>query len=169
MPEIEIHGLDQLQRQLAAIAKEYTDKDAKGTMAFAMRRTMRVVRDEVKKNVPYDNRPGADDVHLRDNIVVRTAKKRDTPHGMTRVMVGIRNRDKNYVNNKKNRAAGRVGGQYKDYGKLYYAMMVEFGTSRAAPNRFMRKSWSASSGKLPGILKSELANSIQRTIKRLSK
>lgn len=167
MSEIEVKGLREFQSALVKIAEEYSEKDARRTLQFAMRRTLYTVRDEVIREVPYDAE--GDNIHIRDNVSVAMAKKRDTKPGHIMMKVGIRSRAKQYVNNKKNRREGRVGGIYKDYGLLYYARIVEFGSRDTPPNRFMTRSWARASPRLPELIKAELTASIERTLKRLKK
>ncbi len=165
MTTVKVFGLKELEQKLKALADEFGQKKAKSTLRSALRKAGVVVQKEAQRRVHVDKRKPDDGVHVRDNIIVTSAKK--TPPNVVAVNVTVRTRSKKYVNNAKNRRAGRVGGAYRDMGRLYYAKFLEFGTSKMPAYPFMRPAFEAKKGELPGIIRDELALAIDRAVKRL--
>lgn len=162
---VKVTGLRELEAKLKAIADEYGASKAKSPVSTALRKAGAVVQKEAQKRVRVDKRQPDDGVHVRDNIIVTAARKQ--PVGRVSMNVTVRNRAKQYVNNAKNRRAGRVGGKFKDFGRLYYARFLEFGTSKMPAYPFLRPAFETTKAQLPELIRNELAAAIDRTIARL--
>jgi HK97 gp10 family phage protein len=164
---VRVEGLRERDAKLRAIAAEYGSKNVRGPVRTALRKAGNIVRDDAKRRVRVNERSNDDGIHVRDNIIVVTTKKKRLKVGEVGVDVTVRYRARDYVNNRKNRAAGRVGGKYKDFGRLFYARFLEFGTSKMRSYPFLRPAYEANKGALPGIIRDELAKAIAKTVARL--
>ncbi len=158
---VQIHGLKEIGERLKALPKEIAGKNG-GPLAAALRKMGRVIQADAKGLVPVDTGT------LRENIIV-TRERDPKAFGATEVVhVTVRAKAKAYKDNKKNRKASKVGENYQDYGPLYYARFLEFGTVRASPHPFMRPAFEQAKARLPEIFRSELSAAIDRAVRRLN-
>jgi HK97 gp10 family phage protein len=161
MPElIRVDGLKELQAKLLALGVEYGTKAAYNPVRRALNKAARVVRDSAKQRVRKDTGT------LRDNIIV-TSKGRPDPNGFISAKVVVRSKAKAYKDNARNRRAGKVGGAYKNYGPLFYARFLEFGTSKMKAYPFLRPAFDENKGALPEMIKTALAEAIESSIAKL--
>lgn len=77
--------------------------------------------------------------NISREIVTRTsAKSRKRAGADAIVQVGVAGGAKQYVDNRANRRAARVGLRYEGPGKVFYWRFLEFGTSKMPAQPFMR-------------------------------
>lgn len=158
----QVHGLKELGERLRALPKEISGKNG-GPLLAALRKMGRAIQQEAQARVPVDTGT------LRENIIV--TRERD-PKGMgatEAVHVTVRYKAKAYKNNKGNRRKGRVGENYKDYGPLFYARFLEFGTEHAPAYPFMRPAFESQKSELPEMFKTELSAAIDRAVRKLNR
>lgn len=156
-----IEGLRELGLALKALPKEISGK-AGGPLLKALRKAAKPIQDKARSLVR--RKTGT----LHDNIII-VRDKRAKQKGMTEgVQVTVRYKAKGYKDNARNRRTGRVGGTYKNYGPLFYAKFIEFGTSKAPAYPFMRPAFETSKGELLPTFKKELALSIDAAVRKLS-
>lgn len=163
MAEIQnIEGLRELGERLKALPKEISGKSG-GPLLKALRKMGRVIQGRAKNRVR--RKTGT----LADNIIV-TRDKYARRKGMTEgVQVTVRYKAKGYKDNARNRRSGRVGGTYKNYGPLFYAKFLEFGTSKMPAYPFMRPAFEESKGDLGSIFRTELSAAIDSAVNKLNK
>lgn len=149
---VTVTGLKELQARLQAISDELGDKKASQPVTNALRKAGRVLITAMQNNL----RRGG---HIKSGTLVNNlvTKKVRSPTGTVRIHVGVRSSAKKYVDNSRNRTAGRVGGKYRDYGPLFYARFLEFGTSHQQQTPFMRPAFEENKGALPESIRDDLA------------
>jgi HK97 gp10 family phage protein len=157
-----VAGLRELGERLMALPKEISGKNG-GPLLKTLRRMGAVIQKDAQSRVRV--KTGT----LRDNIIVTRKRKQELRPGEEGVEVTIRARAKKYADNKKNRASGRVGGQYKTYGPLFYARFLEFGTSHQPATPFLTPAFEAAKPRLPEMFKTEMARAIDEAVKKLAR
>lgn len=131
--EVEITGMDEIERKLRALANPRLAKNAARRSA---RKAMAIVRDAARKNAKTLDDPSTSE-QIYKEIVMQPGKSRDKNTVVMRV--GVRGGARiPYTNNAQNRRSGRVGQFYKTDGRVFYWRFLEFGTSRQPPTPFMR-------------------------------
>lgn len=157
-----IEGLRELGERLKALPKEISGKSG-GPLLKALRRMGKVIQGRAKDRVRVKSGT------LRDNIVVVRDKRARRKGATEGVEVTVRYKAKGYKDNARNRRTGRVGGTYKNYGPLFYAKFLEFGTSKMPAYPFMRPAFEGSKNELGGIFKAELTKAIDDAVRKLNK
>lgn len=154
---VTVTGLKELQIRLKAIADEMGDKKASQPVATALRKAGRVLVKAVQDNLRRGNhvRTGT----LLNNIIT---KKVRSESGTVRIHVGVRSSAKKYKDTAANRRTGKVGGKYRDFGPLFYARFLEFGTSHQVASQFMRPAFEANKSALPEIVRDDLAARLEK-------
>lgn len=105
-------------QELAALTDRLKDieaKIAKKALRTAARKSMAIVRDQVKANAPEDTSDDADNIKTKAFIALQTSFRR----GVLSVRVGVR------------------GGAKQNPDTPYYWRMVEFGTKHISAKPFM--------------------------------
>ncbi len=163
---IQVLGLKELEKKLLALGEEYGYRAAAKPVRAALRKGAKVIQRSAIANVHV--KTGT----LKENIIV-TSQGRPKP-GMIDVKVTVRAKAKAYKPNARNRKNGRVGASYKDYGPLFYARFLEFGTSASAkrpvdvqPYPFLTPAFEANKGTVPGMIRDFLAIEIEKSVKKL--
>lgn len=159
---VRVDGLRELQAKLTSLGIEYGTKAAYNPVRNALNKAARVIRDSAKQKVR--RKTGT----LADNIIV-TSKGKPDPNGLISSKVVVRSKAKAYKDNPRNRRTGKVGGSYKNYGPLFYARFLEFGTSRMQPYPFLRPAFEENKMALPQMIKNELADAIERSVAKLGR
>ena len=159
---VRVEGLRELEKKLKALADEFGGKTAIKPVRSALRKAARVVQKDAQARVQV--KTGA----LKDNIIVY--RPRDRRGGIEAINVSVRAKAKVRKANRRNArriASGEVQAGYMDYGPLYYARFLEFGTSRMRPYPFLRPAFEANKSQLPNIIRDELALAIQKAVAKL--
>lgn len=166
---VRVDGLRELQAKLTALGVEYGTKAAYNPVRNALNKAARVIRDSAKQKVRVQT--GA----VRENIIV-TSKGKPDPNGMISSKVTVRAKAKAYKENSRNRKTGKVGASYTNYGPLFYARFLEFGTSASnkrpwatKPYPFLRPAFEENKAALPEMIKNELAAAIERSMAKLGR
>lgn len=157
-----IEGLRELGERLKALPKEISGKSG-GPLLKALRKVAKVVQSRAKDRVR--RKTGT----LADNIIItrdRRAKDKGATEG---VQVTVRYKATGYKDNARNRRSGKVGGTYKNYGPLFYAKFLEFGTSKMPAYPFMRPAFEQSKGEMGALFRTELGAAIDTAVKKLNK
>ena len=162
MLEVKVDGLKELQAKLLALGTEYGTKAAYNPVRNALMKAARVVRDSAKQKVR--KKTGT----LAENIIATSRGKPDD-RGYISAKVTVRAKAKAYKDNSKNRRSSKVGTAYKDYGPLFYARFLEFGTVKAPPYSFLRPAFEENKMKLPEMIKNELSAAIDRSVAKLKR
>lgn len=158
MSRVQVTGLRELNKRLAALPAEIAGKRG-GPLLAALRKTAQPVRDDAKRRAPV--RSGA----LQKAIIIARVRKRAP--GEEAVEVTIRFKARRYKDNRRNRRIGRVGETWRDYGVLYYARFMEFGTETQPAHPFIRPAWEANKSQLPHLLKVELSAAIAKAVAKM--
>jgi len=163
MATVEIRGLKELGERLKALPNEIAGKNG-GPLLAALRKMGREIQADAKRRVPVDTGT------LRENIIV-TRDRDPKKYGMTEVVhVTVRYKAKGYKDNKGNRRSKRVGKKYRDYGPLFYAKFLEFGTVKDPQGKpFMRPAFEGQKAGLPEMFKKELTAAIDRAVRKLNR
>lgn len=159
---VQVHGLKELGERLRALPKEISGKSG-GPLLAALRKMGREIQAEAKERVHVDTGT------LRENIIVTRARDPKALGGTEAVHVTVRYKAKAYKDSKGNRKQGRVGEEYKDYGPLFYARFLEFGTEHAPAYPFMRPAFESKKAELPEMFKTELSAAIDRAVRKLNR
>ena len=154
---VQINGLRELGERLKALPKEISGK----VLQRALRKAAKPVQDNARARVR--KKTGT----LEANIITVTKRKLRT--GEQGVSVTVRAKATKFKDNKANRRKGRVGGAYKNYGPLFYARFLEFGTSKAPAYPFLRPAFEGAKDQMGEILRKELAVEIEKAVKKLGK
>ncbi|WP_440221833.1 HK97-gp10 family putative phage morphogenesis protein [Dokdonella sp. MW10] len=159
---VQVHGLKELGARLRALPKEIAGKNG-GPLLSALRKMGGEIQKAAQQRVPVDTGT------LRENIIV-TRDRAPQKVGMTEVVhVTVRFKAKAYRDNKKNRRKARVGAEYKDHGRLFYAKFLEFGTINAPPHPFMRPAFEETKPRMPEMFRTELSAAIARAVRKLNR
>ena len=160
MVDVHVDGLKELQAKLVALGVEFGTRAAYNPVRNALNKAARVVRDSAKQKVR--RKTGT----LAENIIA-TSRGRPDDRGYISAKVTVRAKAKAYKNNRKNQRASKVGKEYKDYGPLFYARFLEFGTSKAPPYSFLRPAFEENKMQLPELIRNELSAAIERSVAKL--
>lgn len=156
---VKITGLKELGVALRALPPELSRTG--GPLVKALRKMGRDVQARAKTLVR--RKSGT----LAENIIVTRTKDPKKYHATQAIEVTVRYKAAKKKDNTKNRRANSVGDFYKNYGPLFYAKFLEFGTSHQPAYPFMIPAFQASQAQLPQIFKAELANEIDKAVSKL--
>lgn len=131
--EFAIKGLGDAMKKLRTLGPKLQKKG----LGVALRKGAAIVRKDAVNRAKVFDRTGTPNKIFKE-IVTRTNAKRGRQVGGVVVQVGVKGGAKQYVDNRKNRRAGRVGGSYEGPGSVFYWRFLEFGTSKMAARPFMR-------------------------------
>ncbi len=148
-----VTGLDQLLVRLQKLADVAGDKTSKKAVSAALRVGGKLLQQDMQRRVRV--KTGT----LRENIIV--TKKR-TGDDTVEIDVTIRFKAKAYKDNAASRRKGRVGKTYRNYGPLFYARFLEFGTSKMHAFPFMRPSFESNKEKLPQLFRESLSAELEK-------
>lgn len=163
MAEIKhVDGLKELAHRLLALPDAIAGKNG-GPLLKTLRRMGAKIQKDAKSRVAV--KTGT----LRDNIIVVRKRKDKLRPGEEGVDVTVRFKAQKYKDNARNRKLGRVGGEYKNNGPLFYAKFLEFGTSRQTATPFLTPAFEAAKPTLGETFKTEMAKSIDEAVKKLAK
>lgn len=158
---IQVLGLKELEKKLLALGEEYGYRAAAKPVRAALRKGAQVIQRSAIANIHPHYKSGT----LEGNIIV-TSQGRAKP-GLIDVKVTVRAKAKAYKPNARNRKSGKIGANYKDYGPLYYARFLEFGTSKMRAYPFLTPAFEANKGTVPGMIRDFLAIEIEKSVKKL--
>lgn len=156
---IRVDGLKELERRLLALGEEYGYRAAAKPVRAALRKGAQVIQRAAVANVRV--KTGT----LKENIIV-TSQGRAKP-GLIDVKVTVRAKAKAYKPNARNRKNGRIGANYTDYGPLFYARFLEFGTSKMRAYPFLTPAFEANKGTVPGMIRDFLREAIDKSVAKL--
>lgn len=159
---VQILGLKELQARLEALPAELAGGN-KSPLLVTLRRMASKIAKDAQSRVPVDTGT------LRDNIIASRVPKKRRAAGEEAVEVTVRYKAKGYKDNARNRKLGRVGGDYKNYGPLFYAKFLEFGTSKMQARPFLTSAFEANKGGQPAQFTNELSRAIDEAVKKLAK
>ena len=159
---VKIEGLDAVMKAMESLPSQIAGKNG-GPMLKALRRIGARVATDAKSRVLVDTGT------LRDNIITSRIPKKRRQEGEDGVEVTVRYKAKGYKDNARNRRLGRVGGDYKNYGPLFYAKFLEFGTSKFQAHPFLTTAFEANKAAMPEMFKSEMARAIGEAVERLAR
>lgn len=160
---VKVEGLQDIIARLDALPGELTAKGAGGPLLVTLRRMGAKIAKDAQSRVPV--KTGT----LRDNIIASRAPKKRRKNGEEAVEVTVRYKAKKYADNARNRRLGRVGGEYKNNGPLFYARFLEFGTSKMPAKPFMTAAFEANKGALPSMFAKEMSRAIDEAVKKLAR
>ncbi|HEY1089093.1 MAG TPA: HK97-gp10 family putative phage morphogenesis protein [Archangium sp.] len=148
-----LKGLEGLQAQLESVGEEMRTKLLRG----AMRKAFAPVLEEAKARVPVDRG------ELREGLVMGTAKGRSDTEIAAGVMVVP-----NSTSHKQARMAAAAFGEAQSdrLPAPRYWHFIEFGTSRQAPQPFLRPALEANQQKVIDGLSTELRKKVRNALKR---
>jgi HK97 gp10 family phage protein len=159
---VQITGLKELMASLEALPKEIAGGN-KSPLLVTLRRMASKVAKDAQARVPVDTGT------LKDNIIASRVPKKRRANGEEAVEVTVRYKAKGYKDTARNRKLGRVGGTYQNYGPLFYAKFLEFGTSKMRARPFLTAAFEANKGSMPDQFASELRRAIDEAVIRLAK
>ena len=147
-------GLKELQVRIQKISDTVGEKTALKPVGTALRKCAVTLQNSVKAHL--QSRGHVLTGTLLNNIIV--AKVRSRQSGMVTYIVTVRRNAKRYKDTARNRAAGKVGGKYHDYGPLFYARFSELGTSHEPATPWMRPAFEETKNQLPEEFRDDLAS-----------
>lgn len=150
-----VSGLKELQARLTALADTVGGKKAQKPVASALRKTAVILQKAAVQNLEDGGHVLSGT--LKNNIIVY---KRKAPPGTVSYGVSVRSKAQKYKDNKRNQRAGRVGGTYKNYGPLFYARFLEFGTSHQPKSAFMAPAFEQHKSELPEVFRDDLSKKL---------
>lgn len=159
MSDFEIKGLDGVVRKL----RELGPKLAKKGLGASLRKGAVIVRKAAQNRARQFDR-SATPAKVYKEIVVRTSSKGFDKYGSVKVQIGVRGGAKRYVNNQKNRRAGRVGGRYEGPGNVYYWRFLELGTSKMRAQPFMQPALAENVEKVTATVVADLSTRITELV-----
>jgi HK97 gp10 family phage protein len=159
---VKIDGLAEVMARMSALPQEIAGGNKSPLLVTLRRMGSRIAKD-AQSRVPVDTGT------LRDNIITSRLPKKRRAAGEEGVEVTVRYKAKGYKDNARNRRLGRVGGDYKNYGPLFYAKFLEFGTSKMQARPFMTAAFEANKGALPEIFKTEMSRAIEEAVQKLAR
>lgn len=159
---IQIHGLKEVGERLLALPKEISGKNG-GPLLKAIRKMGKVVQASAIAKV--HKKSGT----LAQNIIVTRERHPEKDGANEEIHVTVRYKATGYKDNAANRRKGRVGGTYKNYGPLFYARFLEFGTSKMPAYPFLRPAFEEAKARLGDIFRNELSAAIDAAVKKLSR
>lgn len=154
---VRVDGLAELERRLLSLGEEYGYKAAISPVRAALRQGANVIQKAAKAKVAVKSGT------LRDNIIVTSQGARPAA-GMIDMKVTIRAKAKGYKDNARNRRSGKVGGAYQNYGPLFYARFLEFGTSHQMRQQFMTPAFEENKEAVLPIIRDQLAAAIDKSV-----
>lgn len=150
-----VSGLKELQVRLKTLSDTVGEKKAEKPVSSALRKTAVILQKAAVANLERNGNvlSGA----LKNNVIVY---KRKAQPGTVSYGVSIRAKAKKYKDTSRNRKAGKVGGTYKDYGPLFYARFLEFGTSHQPQSAFMAPAFESNKNQLPEVFRDDLSKKL---------
>jgi HK97 gp10 family phage protein len=152
--DVQVTGLREIQQRLQQISDTVGGKQAAKPVVHALRQAGKLIQTSAINLV--HKKSGT----LAANIIVTHPKTK--VQGRETIIVTIRAKAKKYKDTARNRRTGKVGGKYKDYGPLFYARFLEFGTSHQPPYPFMRPAFEFNKSDLPETVADSLRNSLDK-------
>ena len=150
-----VAGLDKLLVRLKNLAEAGSDRTPARIVSTSLRKAGKLLQEDMQRRVRV--KTGA----LKENIIV--TKKRTGNKDMIEVDVTVRYKAKAYADNSRNRRTGKIGQSYKNYGPLFYARFLEFGTWKMPGGfPFMRPAFEANKEQLPEIFKASLILELEK-------
>ena len=162
MDEIRVDGLSDLLGRLQYLAAVTDDKTSERAVTNALKKAGRVLQHSAQDKLRAAGHVKSG--QLVNNIIVK--KTRSRQQGMITVIVSVNAKAKAYKDNKSNRRKQRVGGGYTDYGPLFYARFLEFGTSHQPAYPFLRPAFEEDKSSLPELIRDDLAAGIDKAMKK---
>lgn len=167
---VKVDGLSVLNQRLKALAEDFGPKAATSPVRSALRKNAKKLQAAAQAHVRVDTGT------LKQNII--TTLERKPQEGRIEMRVTVRAKARAYKSSSRTIQKGLVGLEYQHYGPLFYARFLEFGTAmrqtRSGANRgkiehmpFLRPAWDELKGSLPELIRSDLADAIDKTMKRL--
>lgn len=159
--EFEIQGLDGVLKKLETLGPKLRKK----ALNSAMRKGMNVVKKAAQARARRFDDPRTAQSIPKEIVVRSNAKKaRRMGPGTFLVQVGVKGGAKAYVDNRKNRRAGRVGQSYEGGGNVYHWRFLEFGTAKMRAQPFMRPALEENTGAVTDVVVKELDSAIDKII-----
>lgn len=160
MINVKVEGLSVLNQRLKAIAEDFGPKAAASPVRAALRKNAKKLQVAAQQHVRVDTGT------LKQNII--TTLERKPQDGRIEMRVTVRAKARAYKSSSRTIRKGLVGVEYQHYGPLFYARLLEFGWSKKPDGYpFMRPAWDELKGALPELMRADLADAIDRTLKRL--
>lgn len=159
MINVKVEGLSVLNQRLKAIADDFGPKAAASPVRAALRKNAKKLQVAAQQHVRVDTGT------LKQNII--TTLERKPQDGRIEMRVTVRAKARAYKSSSRTIRKGLVGVEYQHYGPLFYARFLEFGTSKMPAYPFLRPAWDELKGALPELMRADLADAIDRTLKRL--
>jgi HK97 gp10 family phage protein len=150
-------GLKELQARVQKISDTVGEKTALKPVGMSLRKCAVTLQESVKAHLKA--RGHVLTGTLLNNIIVVKVKAKQP--GMVTYLVTVRRSAKRYKDTARNRAAGKVGGKYQNYGPLFYAAFSEFGTSHESATPWMRPAFEEKKGQLPEEFRDDLAGRLE--------
>lgn len=162
MPDlVRVDGLKELQDKLLAIGIEFGAKAAISPVRSALRKGAVVIQKSAQARVR--RKTGT----LADNIIV-TSRGQGARDGFIDMKVTVRAKATAYKVNRKNIRLGRINLEYKNYGPLFYARFLEFGTSHQPAYPFLRPAFEENKETVLPIIRQALSDAIDKLVAKLS-
>lgn len=165
--ETQLVGLDPILKKL----RELSPKLQKQALNGAMRKGMAIVRKAAVTKAQGLDDPATAQQISKEIVVRSNAKKaRRMGPGTFLVQVGVKGGAKSYVDNRKNRSAGRVGQSYEGGGNVWHWRLVEFGFThwksgeQIAARPFMRPALADNTAAVTATVTAELDKAIDKII-----
>lgn len=160
--DINVKGVPELVAAMKALPAELVSKNG-GPVRRALAKSAAMIRDAAKDRVKV--RTG----NLKDHIAMLRDRRPGTSGASERYMVGIRGGTRTtYANTRRNRAKNLAGKTYEKQGPAFYGRFLELGTSKMAPQPFLRPAFNENADDAIVLFLTALNADIERIAKRLA-
>lgn len=149
-------------KELAAALRELPARVARNGLRAAVNAGAGVVKKQAIAGAPVDT--GA----LRANFYQKQIREQSGPMQQT-FYVGVRKGVAKYANTKANKRVGIAGTTYKDAGSTFYWRFLEFGTSKMAPQPFLRPAFETQKENAVKAIGEKLDERIQKHARDLAR
>lgn len=158
---VQLHGMAQTIANMRELRELMSAKSRASPLLPALRAAGKVVQRDAKMRVRKKS------LALHDNIIVARVRQGRINGATEAVEVTVRYKARKYADNRANRRTGRFGGEYRDYGPLFYGRILEFGSSKNRAYPFLRPAFDSNASALPGVVQAELAKSISAAVSKM--
>jgi HK97 gp10 family phage protein len=155
---VKVSGLAELQKALLNLPLELRGKPLNSAVLAGAK----VIQSKAKENAAAIRRTGT----LQKNIIVARSRK-GTTLGRAEYAVLVKRTENRYADTRRNRRRSRVGRTYYTYGEAYYWRFIEFGTQKMRPRPLLRAAFEAGKTRAVEVIRSRLAQAIERAAKKL--